>query len=133
MSELTIDVPMDPPASLMPNRQQGRMHWTKRAAQTREYREIAKYAAMEAAQRSGPIRGPVAVTIHAAYGYRRQTPDLDATISASKAYLDGIVDAGVLVDDDQVQRITATHEKLRATRKERPLGFTRFVITEIEP
>ena len=44
------------------------------------------------------------------------------------SYLDGIVDAGVLVDDDQVQRIVATHEKLYSKRRQKAEGYTRIEI-----
>lgn len=128
---ITIEIPMPPARELFPNAEAKRRHWGVRAEMRAECREMAKYAAMETAQRCGPIAGPVTLTIHAAYGYKRTLPDLEATIAACKPYVDGIVDAGVLYDDDQVKKITATHEKLTARRKEKPIGFTRFVITEM--
>jgi hypothetical protein len=42
-------------------------------------------------------------------------------------------DACLLVDDDQVQRITATHEKLHpAKRGDKPQGFTRLRVEPLE-
>lgn len=113
---------------MMPNQLSKQAHWSKRAKVRRDCREIARYAAMANGMHIEPFAGPVAITIHAGYGYKRKTPDLDATISACKPFIDGLVDAGILVDDDQVQRITATHEKLRGKRGEKPQGFTRIEI-----
>ena len=60
---------------------------------------------------------------------KRRLPDLDASISGAKALLDGVVDAGILADDDQVARIIATHEKLPKHEPE----YTRLTFTELEP
>src|SRR5690606_41748921 len=79
------------------------------------------------------ISGPVELEVHAAYGYKRVTPDLDGTLSACKPMIDGLVDAGIIYDDDQVQRLIVTHEKLKTRKHVKPTGWTRFVIREMEP
>ena len=120
-----ITIPMEPVSALMPNQLEKNNHWRKRADARRECRQMARYAAMASGMYLEPFTGPVALTIHAAYGHDHRTPDLDATVAATKPFLDGLVDAGLLVDDDQVRRLTATHEKLRpAKRGDRPQGYT---------
>lgn len=135
---LTITVPMAPPRALLPNnrlRRGGLYPGIDAAAETRE---VAKYAAMEHVN-GKPIIGPVHLTIHAAYGVdpasgrARNLPDLDGTISSAKNMIDGLVEAGLIYDDDQVKLLTASHERLPITRKHRPTGYTVFTITELEP
>ena len=119
---------MEPDNRLFPNAIGRGGHWGTRAKCHAECRQTARYAAMASGMHIEPFAGPVSVTIHAGYGYKRVTPDLDATISACKPFIDGIVDAGVLVDDDQVQRIVATHEKLHSKRRQKAQGYTRIEI-----
>lgn len=125
---IEVVIPMAPESAMMPNQLSKQGHWGKRAKVRKECREIARYAAMASGMHIEPYSGPVAITIHAAYGYARVTPDLDASIAAAKPFFDGLVDAGILVDDKQIQKITATHEKLRGKRGEKPQGFTRMQI-----
>ena len=131
MSSITITVPMDPPSALLPNKRHRRGGLYPGIEAAQESRLAAKYAAMNACNGT-PLTGPVHLIIHAAYGHRRVTPDLDGTISAVKPMIDGLADAGVLEDDDQVQMITATHEKLRGRRNEKPTGYTVLTITPLE-
>lgn len=128
---ITITVPMAPASEMFPNRRHRRGGLHPGIAASSACREVAKYAAREV--RTATIAGPVELTIHAAYGYKRVKPDLDATISAVKPMVDGVVDAGVLVDDDQIVKITATHEKLRSTRKNQAAGYTVLTIREMQP
>ena len=125
---ITVTIPMAPESAMMPNQLSKNGHWSKRAKARRDCREIARYAAMASDMNIEPYAGPVHVVIFASYGYKRVKPDLDATISACKPYIDGLVDAGILVDDNQVQKIIATHEKMRGKRGEKPQGFTRIQI-----
>ena len=129
---ITVTIPADPPSKLFPNQASKQGSWHVRARVRKESREIAAYAAMNARTATCPIAGPVAVEIHAAYGHRRRLPDIDATSSAAKAFLDGVVDAGILYDDDQVVRWTVTHEKLPSRPKAPAQGFTTITITEID-
>lgn len=119
---------MEPSNKLFPNAIGRGGHWGTRSKAHAECRQTARYAAMASGVHTEPYSGPVALTIHAAYGHRRRLPDLDATISACKPFIDGLVDAGILVDDDQVQKYIATHKKLRGKRGEKPQGFTRIQI-----
>lgn len=126
-----ITVPMSPASEMFPNRRhrRGGLYPGIEAAATS--RTVAMVAARNLSV-AATIAGPVELTIHAAYGYKRVTPDLDATISAVKPFVDGIVDAGILADDRQIVRITATHEKLPSSRKIRASGYTELTIREIE-
>ena len=130
---ITIDIPMEPSNSLFPNKRHRRGGYFAGVAASTECRQTARYAAMASGPYLEPYPGAVALTIHAGYGYRRQKPDLDATISACKPFIDGLVDAGILIDDNQVVKITATHEKLKGKRGEKLQGFTRIVIEELTP
>lgn len=125
---IKVTIPIAPESAMMPNQLSKQAHWRKRAKVRKECREIARYAAMSSGHHIEPFAGPVELTIHAAYGHKRVTPDLDATIAACKPFFDGLVDAGILADDSQVQKITATHQKLRGKRGEKPQGFTRIEI-----
>jgi Holliday junction resolvase RusA-like endonuclease len=131
MSAITVTVPMDPPSALLPNKRHRRGGLYPGIAAAQEYRAVAKYAAMPHVNGT-PIAGPVHLTIHAAYGYKRVTPDLDGTISAAKAAIDGLADAGLIYDDDQVAKITATHEKLPARKRECVAGFTVLTVEPME-
>ena len=103
-------VPLAPPRELLPNnrRRGGGAHWSVQATATTPYRTAAYLAAV--AQRGtcggGPLlTGPGVVVAYRVvwpwdrYGARRRLPDPDAIPTACKAVLDGLVDAGVLVDD----------------------------------
>lgn len=125
---VTVTIPMEPVSALMPNQLEKNNHWRKRADARRECRQMARYAAMASGMYLEPFTGPVHLTLTAFYGYRRVKPDLDATISACKPFIDGIVDAGILVDDKQIEKITATHYKIKSKRGEKPQGYTRIQI-----
>lgn len=127
---ITITVPMEPPAECFPNRRNRRGGFYPGIEAARTFRMAAKVVAIEHAP-STAISGPVDVALHAAYGHKRQLPDLDATLSAAKGCLDGLVDGGILVDDRQVSRITVSHEKLKGKRGEKPVGCTTVTIREI--
>ena len=129
--KIEVTIPLAPDNTLFHNSRSRRGGFYKGVHASQECRATARYAAMASGMHIEPFAGPVAVTIHAAYGYKRVTPDLDATISACKPYLDGIVDAGILVDDDQIQKITATHTKIQGKHGEKPQGYTRIQIEEI--
>lgn len=120
---VTVTIPAAPPSQLFPNQASKQGSWHVRSRLRKEYREIAFYAARGAPS----ITGPVELTLEVAYPSRRRLPDLDATISGAKALLDGVVDAGVLADDDQVVKIIATHTKLPKGADE----YTRMTFREM--
>lgn len=126
---ITVTVPQPPPSKLMPNQASKQGSWHVRARERKACREVAYYAALPARPTS-PIAGPVVMTLHVAYPSRRANlPDLEATIAGNKAHVDGVVDAGILYDDDQVRMIVATHEKLAKGEGD---GYTRMTFTPME-
>ena len=73
-------------------------HWGQHRASTREWREAGMVHAL--AERV-PTLGRVRVTYWPTYPDRRGIPDLGGVFPAVKAVVDGLVDAGVLADDDE--------------------------------
>lgn len=128
---IIVTVPMAPDRLLFPNKQGKSLHWATRS----KHRKISREAAYKAASllhQKHKITSPVVLTIHAMYGSRRRLPDLDASISACKPMIDGLVEAGLLLDDRQMVKIVATHERVA---KESPVakdGQTVITIEEAE-
>lgn len=74
----------------------GREHWREKARRTASLRSLAGH---HAAQRTTRFDGPVNVTATICYPTARRADPANASPTV-KAILDGIVDAGVLGDDD---------------------------------
>jgi len=74
-----------------------RMHWAARAELVASWRA---HAAAEARRQRIPRLDRVAVEIEPTVRSRRHLPDVAACYPAAKAMIDGLVDAGVLPDDD---------------------------------
>ncbi len=72
-------------------------HWHAHRRTTREWRELAGWAARQA--RLAAISAPVVVTSWPTYRTGRSWPDVGAWAPATKAVLDGLVDAGLLPGD----------------------------------
>lgn len=90
---LRIELPW-PPAELSPN---ARVHWSVRAEATLLAKEQVLVAVLEQGRQKPLDRATVTVTFVA--GDRRRR-DLGNCIASAKAYLDGLVDAGVIIDDN---------------------------------
>lgn len=75
----------------------GRYHWAERARRSRQIRWTAGLEARRAGLR--PVPGPVAVTVTVTYP-RRGRHDPENYAPSWKPAIDGLVDAGVLPDDD---------------------------------
>ena len=77
-----------------------RLHWAEKARRTKAWRE----AAFCAAHRRGTFTQPVRIvcTVHKTRAGRWDATNLAPT---GKALIDGLVDAGVLVDDDNTRVI----------------------------
>lgn len=98
MNVIELDLPF-PLRGLSPN---SRLHWRAKAAVTARYREMCGWAAREAMQQhglKGALHSPVVaeVTFALPTRHRRDEDNLKASM---KAAWDGLVDAGLLVDDD---------------------------------
>lgn len=91
-AELTIPAP----ARLLTTNRSRTLHWSYRADIAREWRKATKIYAM---QQHLPVFSWAKVTfeIHQAKG---KLADADAHHPVTKAVLDGLVDAGVLLGDD---------------------------------
>jgi len=95
---VTIVLPL-PPRVLSPNHMVGsRRGRFAKAAAARKYREIAREATLATGVESGPWEH---ATIQATFYHatRRRRDDVNALASLKPAY-DGIVDAGLIEDDD---------------------------------
>lgn len=113
MSDVTIVVPMVPPATLLPNNRRKGSFWTQ-AKDT----DMLRGCASLVSRQIDPIEPPVHVTYRVEwpsdrYRGKSRMPDTDGLATACKAILDGLVDAGVLEDDnaDVVTMVSATQTK----------------------
>lgn len=92
-----------PSRDLHPN---ARVHWARKAKAVKAYRTEAWAAALQL-RLGRPMwrRASVRTTFYVPNAHRR---DPDGLASSCKAIFDGIVDAGVLADDDQLVIYPAT-------------------------
>lgn len=127
---LTVVVPIAPPSELLPNAAR-RTDYRRKASLSRPLRDLAKWAAIEAALpirsiNGGPIfLGPVRMRVTVFWGKGRQRPDVSGLGHAVKAMEDGLTDALIWTDDRQV--VEACY---RQSRDGTGQGFTRFEIEE---
>lgn len=128
---MTITIDMAPDRRLFPNQAGKSLHWRTRSSARRKSREAA-CAAAEKVRPKKPIGHDVICTIHADYGYRRRIPDLDATVSAAKPFLDGLTDAGIFRDDRQIKKIIATHGRMEQKKGGQLPGRTVITIEEMK-
>ena len=91
---MTGDVRIDLPWGAPPLSANQRMHWRTRAALTRELRDTARLLT-----RRLPRTDRLVVTLHYLPRNRRRRDALNVYPTV-KALVDGIVDAGVVPDDD---------------------------------
>lgn len=81
-----------------------RGHWARRSPVIREIRETTAWLAK--AQKI-PACGHIIVQLHYAPGRRRKLDPMNLT-ATSKPAIDGLVDAGVVPDDDSTHVLEAT-------------------------
>lgn len=114
--KLTIVLPL-PPAELSPN---GRPHWRQKAAKTATYRTCAKEAAMVAAHDHRDISNTMpweaAYTRATFYHRDSRRRDRDNLLASLKAGFDGLRDAGLLIDDDELTHLPV----VRAVDRDNP-------------
>lgn len=103
------------------------LHHHQRARVDAEWREAGAMAARIAMV---PKLGSVRVTCWGRYPDRRALPDPDGVAPALKAVLDGIVEAGVLVDDRFPFVQAVTYEAPRVVKGE-PAGLV-VELAEVE-
>jgi len=90
-----------PEPELSPN---ARTHRMVRARKQRELREFTHWSVRETAPES-PLTGRVTVTVTIGWPKRRPGMDIDNATACLKGAIDGVVDAGYLVDDKQIAEL----------------------------
>jgi hypothetical protein len=122
--ELVIRVPGTPPG---PNVRYS--HWAKRARVVKQWRDDARLVALDARNRSGIQTFPwEAVRVRYEYvSPIRRFPDPDNAIAACKPILDGIVSAGVIVNDDRAH-VSLEEPRFRVERGRR---FVDVVVSRV--
>ncbi len=127
METLTITLPL-PPAVLNPN--SSRVHWRRVQQAIKSYREAGYIAAMDAVNRQKPSVPFKAVTLQATFYFkvkrRRDGGNFESTLKPAQ---DGLVDAGVIVDDDYA-RVTNLPPILKIDRDN---PRVELVVTETKP
>jgi len=95
MFKITFVFDSLPPMDLSPN---GRLHWRGRAAKVKQEREYARLLGM---QNKGDWQAPdKAILSFEFYSSTKRAFDLDNAISATKSWIDGLKDAGIVLSDD---------------------------------
>jgi len=93
---VTVELPL-PPTACHSN---SRVHWTERATANSVMRQWACYRARAITDRE-PRWRTATITVQAHYDDRRRR-DNDGLLASLKSAIDGIVDAGILHDDDAI-------------------------------
>ena len=96
MNSVTIEVPI-PPRSLSPN---GRAHYHAKGRAKRIQRDTARLAALAALGRTPQPRWEKATALVTWYAKTARWPDADNAMGSLKGAIDGMVDAGVMLDDN---------------------------------
>ena len=94
-----------PPKELRGNT---RVHWTVRKKWAARVRALGKEAGERSMERQGitePIKGDVEVMY---WFHLKRDRDVDNDVFGMKSILDGLADAGAILNDKQVVRVTAT-------------------------
>jgi hypothetical protein len=95
MQSITIILPL-PARKLSPN---ARTHWAEKAKLTRSARKVAYFAALEALNLRRPPGWLKARLEVRAFFKTRNFPDPDNLTASMKSSIDGIADAGIIVND----------------------------------
>ena len=95
MTSITIILPI-PARKLSPN---ARVHWAEKAKLTRAARKAAYFAALEALNLRKPPGWSKARLDVKAFFKTRNFPDPDNLTASMKSSIDGIADAGIILDD----------------------------------
>jgi len=98
MINFTLVIPHLPPSELFPNRLRS-IHWTKRSQIERESREEGYYEAL-AIKPTNYIAPEYAEVSYLFVISDRRIRDIEAMLIACKPYIDGMVDAGIILKDD---------------------------------
>ncbi len=102
--QLTVAVP-GRPFSLNAERSK---HWSDRARRVAQFRLDAKFATLEALGSRRPRFERVSVDVYPYALNRRYRQDVGNCYASMKAALDGVVDTGILADDDDSHVVAVT-------------------------
>ena len=105
-----ISIPI-PPRALSPN---GRPHFMAKAKAKRTQRDTANMGARAALGRTPQPRWTHATVQLRWYAKTARWPDADNAIGSVKGAIDGLVDAGVLLDDDNLTWLPIERHKDKA-------------------
>jgi len=94
MTAITITLPL-PDKALSPN---ARVHWAKKAKLTKSYRDVAAWATVVATRPMNPFWKKASYTARFYFKDDRRR-DADNAIASLKSALDGVADAGLVVND----------------------------------
>lgn len=125
MPEHEIDLPLHkgkPPLTL-----NQRIHWAEKNRHTRCIRESVGWQAKTLALNLG-VREHITVSCHYATGDRRRR-DTDNLVPSFKPAIDGLVDAGLIVDDDP-QHVTLVMPTIHNGTGKRRLWITIHITEE---
>jgi len=116
----TASVSLTWPLAAWPNSNADRRkHWTRQRREARAIRQAARIEAARLRDVIAPavvqLHGPVAVTLRFAFPDARHR-DLDNY--SAKALIDGLVDSGILADDDHrhIASVTRTLDPIKTLR-----------------
>jgi crossover junction endodeoxyribonuclease RusA len=101
---LTIDLPI-PPAPLWPN---GRAHYMAKARAVKRYRGVCHLAALAAANQAYWGAPAKTAMLEATFYLPARKRDPDNCIAALKAAIDGVADAGIIINDRDVRILPPT-------------------------
>ena len=107
MTSITIILPL-PARKLSPN---ARVHWAEKAKLTRAARKVAHLAALEVLNLRRPPGWLKARLEVKAFFKTRNFPDPDNLTASMKSSIDGIADAGIILDDKALWPERPTFEK----------------------
>jgi len=123
---MRVEIPALLPKEANPN---WRGHWSKKAKAVKEFREMAMYCAINAYEGVIPVgvmyvKAKVAVTL--VIPDRRYYRDPDNALASLKPAIDGCVDAGVILGDDDKHLRYKLPITYRINRQEAPKTILDF-------
>lgn len=124
---LKIEIPSLLPKETNPN---WRGHFAKKAKAVKEFREMAMYCAINATEGNPPwyVKAEVSVTLVIAD--MRYYRDPDNALASLKPAIDGCVDAGVILGDDDKHLRYKLPITYRINRQEAPKTILEFKETK---
>lgn len=125
--QITLEIPQEIPSQN--NTGKGRT-WQARAAGIKKARSLWRLATTIEMRRAGAVRATGPRSMHIIAYRTQRCADIANLIGGAKAVIDGMVDAGLLLDDrDSMARIT--YEQRVASKSPTKKKHTTIIVTEI--